>query len=392
MDTNRRQQNARSTSSTAASKNQPRLTNPSYQSCASNSSSEEDDDDEDRAFKLSKYNSPANMRPSGIVGRKKLPVEVERAQQRSQQTTSSVDEATIKPRQLQKSPSLSSVQSSDDDSDFDKRPQTRRPSAGKKKVAAKKVASKPVKQEENNVSKSGSRSRPAAKKAVAAKRIAVKKKSPSKQKSRRSESRSPTPNADHLDDDKHVLNHEENTDEDDEPYRSSTSPPPLSKRPTRHSILHRTSLNQIVETMNLGGDPDFINMGGDPEDETQPSYAHSQTPKAPKPHANLEEDEENDALNSKTNLTTQNQQISTFPTSSNNRMSFDAAPQIEQEQTWHKQSVDNYVNFGNSSFNNITPTFQQPTVDFPTSVPLPNTAADLSQNDQKQHVKFMMSK
>lgn len=327
---------------------------------------------------------------------------MERAQQRSQQQQTS--NHTLTRRQLEKTPSLSTEESSDDDySNFVKSAPTRRSSGGKKRMPIRKPSTKSIKStnEENNVSKRNSRSRANSRKSGTSRRATSKskKKSPSKQqKSRKSLSKSPPPTITKVENNERALNQDENTDEDDEPYRScrsSASPPPIGKRPTRYSILHRTSLNQPTETVNMGGDSDLVNIGWNPEDESQPSYTHSQTPKAPKPHATVEEDEENE-LTSRHNHSNSQLPVQNFAASSTNPMSF-VPPQIEQ-QTWsaHKQSIDsvpnnyvpvNYVN--TASFNNIAPSsFQQPTVGFPSSLPVNNIEMPVPQNSS--HVKFMI--
>jgi hypothetical protein len=293
---------------------------------------------------------------------------VERAQQRSQQP-----QDQPKRRQLQKTPSISSVDSSDEDPDFAKRVPNRRSTGGKKKVPTKKTSGKSTKtiNDENNALKTTSRSRNASRRSSGAKKSVNKKKSSPKQL--KSISESPTLNTKKMDDENASNNDDENTDEDDEPYRSSASPPSLSKRTTRHSILHRSSLNQIVETVNMGGDSDFVNLGGDPEDESQPSYTHSQTPKAPKPHANLDEDEENDVSTTKqTHMAIFNSQI---------------PPSIEQH-GWdeHKQTNEDYtpIDYANSSTNFVSGSnFQQTNVNF-------NTDMGTTQNNT--HVEFIMRK
>lgn len=244
--------------STAASKTKHRKTYNSYSSCTSDSSNE----DEDRTiihrayFHDSKRSSPAVLR--GAIGKKKLPEEVERAQQRSEHEPTKEEVAARRP--LQKMQSVSSVQSSEDeDSDFMKLPAARRSSTAKRKIAAKRQSSRSAKStpDENIDSKNNPKTRATAKRSNSSRRFAVKKKSPSKQqKTQRTPSKSPTPCKQEEDDEESVGNIDENTDDEDR-YRSSTSPPPLGNRQTRHSILHRASFNQVTETVNLGGSPQF---------------------------------------------------------------------------------------------------------------------------------------
>jgi hypothetical protein len=245
--------------STAASKTKHRKTYHSYSSCTSDSSTEDEDQTiiHRAYFHDSRRSSPAVLR--GVVGRKKLPAEVERAQQRTEQQPIKEQPTARKP--LQKMQSVSSAQSSDD-SDFIKLPVSRRPSSAKKKLSTKRQSGKSAKStpDENINSKPNPKSRATAKRSNSSRRFTPKKKSPSKQhKTQRSPSKSPSPYKHGEDEDyeESAGHHDENTDEEEDRYRSSTSPPPLGKRQTRHSILHRASFNQVTETVNLGGSPQF---------------------------------------------------------------------------------------------------------------------------------------
>lgn len=241
-------------------------------------------------------------------------------------------------RPLQRMTSVTSEQSSGEDSDFMKR--TRRSSAAKKRTVSRRRSSgKTTKPNDEGVRRKG---RYAVKRPPS---LRGKKRSPTKQP-KRSPSKSPIPELSNMGDNDSALNHDDNTDEDDEPYRSSASPPPLGKRQSRHSILHRTSMNQIVETMNMGGDLDTINMGGEPEDDVQPTFADSQTPKAPKPHATLEEEEEHESTISRSSvLHNHNSQISVFSHGVHPKNQFSAHPPPSltmSQNNWnmHKQSTE----------------------------------------------------
>ncbi|KAI6221207.1 Histone acetyltransferase [Aphelenchoides besseyi] len=233
------------------------------------------------------------LNSTNAVGWKKLPAEVERAEQRARGVIS---------------PNLpASAQKGKDDlvetSDCDSFVQTRPSSGSKSRSRGRKVAAKkptggksPRKKEENG--KAAKKRAP--RKSSAPKRPSSGKKTTRTSPQRKSMARSLSPKrrspTREVDESRHSTFRAE-SDEDDEPYRSSTSPQPINDRRSRHSLLHRTTMNIRTEMINLGGEPDTINLGHEPDDTNkfESSFTPSQAePKAPQPHNLLEEDEESE--------------------------------------------------------------------------------------------------
>lgn len=145
----------------------------------------------------------------------------------------------------------------------------------------------------------------------------------------------------------------------------------------------------------------LVNLGGEPEDdEAQPTYANTQTPKAPKPHASLEDEEEHDVGRT----TSQNNQhpLSNYVLSTNNHTDFNTQSGTmsqSNQQSWnlHKHSTESLPNDYHTyssainSFTEIGQNFQQPQtrMGFPTV----NNSEQLSAPPIVQntpHIKFML--